>query len=174
MSAENRDSLMSLLRDSLRVKAEQMLEEEVNALCGESHGRRRECTLGESAPRTALSPPGGPRTVLEPSRKDPASFPEGSRQGPHRAHSPAHRRPEPRLHHPNARPRASPATLDPLSPWVDRRPGSGRRQELRNCPTCPDVDHESGDAVAQTGLRPNRLSRGDSLGRVRKLPRIPP
>lgn len=37
VSAENRESFMSLLRDSLRVKAEQMLEEEVNALCGESH-----------------------------------------------------------------------------------------------------------------------------------------
>jgi hypothetical protein len=37
VSAENRGSFMSLLRDSLRVKAEQMLEEEVNALCGESH-----------------------------------------------------------------------------------------------------------------------------------------
>ena len=37
VSAENRESLMSLLRDSLRVKAEQMLEEEVNARCGESH-----------------------------------------------------------------------------------------------------------------------------------------
>ena len=37
VSAENRESFMRLLRDSLRVKAEQMLEEEVNALCGESH-----------------------------------------------------------------------------------------------------------------------------------------
>ena len=37
VSAENRESFMSLLRDSLRVKAEQMLAEEVNALCGESH-----------------------------------------------------------------------------------------------------------------------------------------
>ena len=37
VSAENRESFMSLLRDSLRVKAAQMLAEEVNALCGESH-----------------------------------------------------------------------------------------------------------------------------------------
>ena len=37
VSAENRESFLSLLRDSLRVKAEQMLAEEVDALCGESH-----------------------------------------------------------------------------------------------------------------------------------------
>ena len=37
VSAENRESFMNLLRDSLRVKAEQMLAEEVDALCGESH-----------------------------------------------------------------------------------------------------------------------------------------
>lgn len=33
----NREIFMNLLRDSLRATAEQMLEEEVNALCGESH-----------------------------------------------------------------------------------------------------------------------------------------
>lgn len=37
VSAENREYFMSRLRDSLRATAEQMLEEEVNALCGESH-----------------------------------------------------------------------------------------------------------------------------------------
>jgi putative transposase len=34
---QNRELFMAQLRDSLRVTAEQMLEEEVNALCGESH-----------------------------------------------------------------------------------------------------------------------------------------
>lgn len=37
VSAENRESFMTLLRDSLRATAERMLEDEVNALCGESH-----------------------------------------------------------------------------------------------------------------------------------------
>ncbi|MBI4622678.1 MAG: hypothetical protein HY736_05560 [Verrucomicrobia bacterium] len=37
VSAENRESFMSALRDSLRATAERMLEDEVNALCGESH-----------------------------------------------------------------------------------------------------------------------------------------
>ena len=37
MWAENRETLISLLCDSLRVKAEEMLAEEVNALCSESH-----------------------------------------------------------------------------------------------------------------------------------------
>ena len=36
-SSGNRDQFMSVLRDSLRSAAEQMLVDEVSALCGRSH-----------------------------------------------------------------------------------------------------------------------------------------